>query len=81
MVMNLEGSKASVIKLVEDVAEIAFKETMEFLEEGLFDRADRKEQFFRGMVGQAGKSMAQCTECFNVFVGACLKGRAEKKRE
>jgi len=68
-----DETKASAMKLGEDVAEIASMETIEFLEEELFNNSARTEQFVRDMQGQ--KSLMQCAERLHVFAEAFLGKR------
>ena len=69
-----DETKASAMKLGEDVAEIASRETVDFLKEELFNRSDRADQFLRDIVGQARRGLEQCTEWFEVFVDAFFEG-------
>ena len=64
--------KASAMKLGKDVAVLASPETIEFLEEELFNRAARIEQFVRDMQKHGGKGLEQCAEWFGIFAEAFL---------
>lgn len=59
--------KACAMRLGKDVAVIASLETIEFLEEELFNRPARTEQFVRDMQGRNGKGLTQCAEWFDIF--------------
>ena len=64
--------EASAMRLGKDVAVIASLETIEFLEEELFNRPARTEQFVRDMQGHGGNGLEQCAEWFDIFAEAFL---------
>ena len=67
--------KASAMKLGKDVAEIASLETIEFLNEGLFNRPAKTEQFVRDMHGKGRTGLEECAGWFATFAEA-FSGRA-----
>ncbi len=64
--------KASAMRLAKDVAVIASLETIEFLNEELFNRPAKTEQFVRDMHGHGGKGLEQCVGWFETFAEAFL---------
>lgn len=68
-------NKASAMKLGKDVAVIASLETMEFLNEELFNSIDKSEQFVRDMHGNGGTGLEECAGWFATFAEA-FSGRA-----
>ena len=65
--------RAIAMKLGEDVVKMASMETIEFLEEELFTRPARREEFVRDMQKSTHNSLSQCTEWFDSFVDAFSK--------
>lgn len=69
-----DETKASAMKLGNDVSEIAYRETKDFLEKELFNNGVKKEQFVRDMKRNTHKSLEQCEEFFSIFKDSFLNG-------
>lgn len=69
-----DESRASAMKLGEDVAETASIETINFLSENLFNQPEKIEQFVRDMKSRSRGDLAEYAEWFDIFMDAFLNG-------
>jgi predicted nucleotidyltransferase len=67
-----DDTKASAMKLGQDVSEIASKGTKEFLQAELFKQEKKSDQLVRDMEKNTHKSLSQCAELFSIFADAFL---------